>query len=91
MSDEYSNRKIPAFEGQDVAFTKAKLTSVAGLEINDEVLRMDGMVRMYIEGRVTRIDHVVNERTGALERLHTIKAIDCELLPYEKLPGVSTD
>ena len=73
---EANPAKLPQFEGQDVAFAKAKLTSVSALEVDDEVLRLDQMVRMNVEGRVVRIDHVVNAVTGSLERIQTIKVIE---------------
>lgn len=75
--------KLPQFEGQDVAFAKAKLTSVSGLEIDDRLLRLDDMVRMYVEGRVVRIDHVVNDRTGHLERVQTIKVIEGQIVDWD--------
>jgi hypothetical protein len=76
--------KIPDFEGQPVDFTKAKLTSASSLEIDDQVLRLDDIVRAYVDCRVVRIDHVINERTGKLERVHTFKVIDATLVPYEE-------
>lgn len=75
--------KIPAFEGQEVEFTKAKLTSVNALEVDDEVFRMDQFVRMVVEARVVRVDHVVSEKSGKLERVHTFKAIDATVVPWE--------
>lgn len=75
---------IPDFEGQPVDFTKAKLTSASNLEIADQVLRLDDIVRAYVDCRVVRIDHVINERTGKLERVHTFKVIDATLVPYEE-------
>lgn len=74
---------IPQFEGQDVAFTKAKITSAASLEIDDRVFRHDDIVRFVIEGRVTGVDHKVNDRSGNLERIHTIKAIDALVLDWD--------
>lgn len=75
---------IPAFEGKEVAFTKAKLTSAANLEIDDQVFRVDDYVRMVIEGRVSAVNHNVNDKTGNLERVHTIKAIDCQVVSWEQ-------
>lgn len=71
--------RLPQFEGQDVTFAKARLTSVSGMEIDDEVLHLDQIVSMNVEGRVIRIDHVVNERTGILERVQTIKVIEGQI------------
>ena len=81
--------KIPDFEGAHVEFTKAKLTSVNALEVDDEVFRVDQFVRMLVEARVVRVDHVVNEKTGKMERVHTFKAIDAAVVPWEaQIAGV---
>jgi len=77
---EANPAKLPQFEGQDVSFAKAKLTSVTALEIDDRVLRLDEMVSMYVDGRVVRIDHVVNDKTGHLERVQTIKVIEGQIV-----------
>lgn len=66
---------VPKFDGQDVTHTKAKLASVSGLDINDEVLRMDQLVQMTVVGRVTRVDHVV-DNAGRIVRVQTIKILD---------------
>lgn len=72
---------IPNFEGQEVAFTKGKITSAANLEIDDSVFRLDDIVQVLVETRVTGIDHKVNERSGKMERIHTFKAIEAIVLP----------
>lgn len=74
---------LPDFEGQPVEFSRLKLTSVTDLEVNEEANRMDDLVRLYVEGRVMRIDHVVDERTGKLKRVHTIKVVDAIQLPWD--------
>lgn len=66
---------IPNFEGEEVFSTKAKITSVAGLEVGDRVFRMDESVKLVIEARVVGIDHKPNPQ-GKLERVHLLKAID---------------
>ncbi len=71
---------IPDFEGKEVEFTAAKITSVAGLEIDDAVWRVDDYIRMVVECRVVAVHHSVNEKTGKLGRVHTIKAIDSKVL-----------
>lgn len=73
---------IPDFEGKNVAQTKAKISSVAALEIDDQTWRVDDFIRMQIEGRVIAVDHKVDEKTGHLVRVHTVKAVDCTLLPW---------
>ena len=74
---------LPQFEGKEVEFTAAKITSVAGLEIEDSVWPMDHYVRMVIEARVVGIDHKVNEKTGKLGRVHLLKAVDSKVIPWE--------
>lgn len=75
--------KIPAFEGQEVEFTKAKLTSVNALEVDDKTFHLDQFARLLVECRVVRVDHVVNEKTGKLERVHTFKAVDAQVVPWD--------
>jgi hypothetical protein len=71
------------FEGKNVKATAAKITSVAGLEIDDSVWRVDQYVRMVVECRVVAVDHKVNEKSGVLARVHLLKAIDSKVLPWE--------
>lgn len=77
----HANPEIPRFEGQDVSFTKGKITSVGGLEIGDQVFRMDQVVRMVVECRVVGIDHKVNAQ-GDLERVHLMKAVDSIVIDW---------
>jgi hypothetical protein len=80
---ETPNTPIPDFEGQEVSFTKGKITSVSGLEIGDQVFRMDETVRMVVESRVIGIDHKVNATTGKLERVHLMKALDSVVIAWD--------
>lgn len=80
---EFSNPDIPKFETKNVALTKAKITSVAGLEIGDLVWGVDEFVRLTVETRVTAVLHQVNQTTGKLERVHVLKAMDCKVLPWD--------
>lgn len=79
----HSPSGLPDFEGQPVDFARIKLTSVSELEVNDEVIRMDDLVRLYVEGRVVRIDHVVDDKSGKLKRIHTIRVVDAIQLPWD--------
>ena len=74
---------LPTFEGKEVEFTAAKITSVAGLEIDDAVWPVDHYVRMVVECRVVGIDHKVNEKTGKLGRVHLLKAIDSTVVAWD--------
>lgn len=67
---------LPQFEGQDVHELKAKLTSTSGLELSDNHHRMDQTIAMVVTGRVVRVDHVVDERTGNLNRIETFKIVE---------------
>lgn len=82
QGETFAPSEIPRFEGQEVAFTKAKVTSVSGLEIGDEVFRMDDTVRMVVEARVVGIDHKVNSE-GKLERIHNLKALDSIVIDWK--------
>jgi hypothetical protein len=65
---------LPRFEGQDVASTRLRMTSVSSLDLEDDKpFRIDDMVKLFVEGRVTRVDHVVDEKSGELRRVHTIR------------------
>lgn len=74
---------IPFFEGQMVNFTKASFTSGSNLEIEDKVFRTDEIVQFVVEARCAGINHKVNEKTGDLERIHSMKVIDVLPVPYE--------
>ena len=73
--------QIPAFEGKDVATTKVRMSSTLGLDFQNTVLHTDDVVFLVVEARVTGISHQVNERSGELERVQTLKAIDVTLHP----------
>jgi hypothetical protein len=73
---------IPDFESKTVEHTKAKITSVARLDVDDKVFRMDDAVKVVVECRVEGIDHKVNA-DGALERVHLLKAIDAVVVTWD--------
>lgn len=72
---------IPDFEGQSVATTKLKITSTVALDV-DGVFRMDDIIRITVEARVSQVHHNVNERSGHLERVHLAKALAVETAPW---------
>lgn len=82
QGERYGPADIPRFEGEEVTFTKAKVTSVSGLEIGDQVFRLDQVVRMVVEARVVGIDHKVNA-DGKLERVHNMKALDSIVIDWK--------
>lgn len=75
-------RPIPLYEGKEVADTKLRVGSTIGLDIGGAVLKVDDIVRIVVEGRVTSVNHVVNEKTGELVRVQSVKAIDAEIAPW---------
>jgi hypothetical protein len=81
-SKELEVRRLPSFEGKPVSTTKIRIVSPVGLDIDNEVLRMDDIVRMVVEGRVTKVEHVVNDKSGEIERIQTIKVIEVGFEPW---------
>lgn len=84
-------RQLPDYEGQKVEGLNAKLTSVSGLEISDEVHRIDDTVRLLVTGRVTGVNHVVNIKTGRLERIETIAVSEALQVPWDALSDLMDD
>lgn len=77
-----SDTGLPDFEGHEVTMTKAKITSVAGLEIDDNVFHLDQSVKLIVETRVISVQHVVDAATGKLERVHVLKAHDSQVIDW---------
>lgn len=75
-------RPIPAYEGKEVASTRLRVGSTAAIDISDAVLKVDDIVRIVVEARVTSVNHVVNEKTGELVRIQSVKSIDAEITPW---------
>jgi hypothetical protein len=67
---------IPEFEGETVELTAAKVTSASALEIDDQAWRMDNYVELVVTCRVVGVDHKVNDKTGKLTRVHTLKVVE---------------
>ena len=80
---------IPAFEGEEVVSTVAKIVSAGGLEIDDAVWRMDHYVQLLVTTRVLGVDHPMNEKTGKLQRVHKLKAIEVDVVKsWDPLTGL---
>lgn len=73
---------VPMFEGKPVSATKLKITSTAGLDVGDRVLKVDDIIRILVDARVSQVHHNVNERNGDLERVQTAKALAVEIVPW---------
>ncbi len=74
---------LPTFEGEPVEGLRAKLTSTSNLEVSDAHHRLDDTARLLVTGRVTRVDHVVDERTGKLVRVETFKVVEAIEVPWD--------
>lgn len=79
---------LPNFEGEPVHGLRAKLTSTTNLELGEAHHRLDETVRMLVTGRVTRVDHVVDERSGQLLRVETFKVVEAIEVPWDALADV---
>jgi len=73
---EESGDPVRTFEGEQVQGLRAKLTSTASLEVSEEHHHLDQTARLLVTGKVTRIDHVVDQRSGRLIRVETFKVVD---------------
>jgi hypothetical protein len=82
---------LPQFEGEDVHQLKAKLTSTTGLELSDSHHRMDQTIAMVVTGRVVRVDHVVEERTGNLIRVETFKIVEATEIDWDDAGSLLSD
>jgi hypothetical protein len=78
VSDEphEQDNGLPTFEGEQVRGMRARLTSTSGLELGEEPHRIDQTVRLLVTGRVVRVDHVVEDKTGYLIRVETFKVVE---------------
>lgn len=74
---------IPNFEGEAVDYARIKLAAVSRVDVGDAWSRIEDTVRMYVEGRVTAVHHAVDEVSGKLVRVHTIKVVDARQLPWD--------
>lgn len=79
---------LPSFEGERVDGLKAKFAAANNLELSDDFHRLDQTARMIVTGKVTRVDHVVDERTGRLVRVETFKVIDAVEIPWNAVNDV---
>lgn len=78
------------FEGETVHAVRARLTSTS-IELGDDVHRLDDTARLVVTGRVTRIDHVVDDRTGNLLRVETFKIVDALEVPWDTVSHLVDD
>lgn len=81
QGESFRPSEIPRFEGDEVASTKAKVTGSTNLDVNDDVFKMDQVVRMVVEARVEGVNHVV-DKDGKLTRVHNMKVIDSIVIAW---------
>ena len=94
MGDEIPQereRRLPTFEGQDVHEVVAKIGSVNDLDLGDDVKRIDQTLRLVVTGRICAVDHKVDEKTGNLKRVHTIKVTDAIEVPWDAISDAVLD
>lgn len=65
-----------AFQGKAVSSHKLQLTGGAKDLMFGDAPEIDEIIEVTFEGRVTGVDHRVNEKTGDLEAIVRVKAID---------------
>lgn len=73
---------VPLFEGKVVDATALKIANSSVLDLTDVVLGVDDVIRIEVEAKVVSVNHVVHEPTGRLIRVHTAKAFDARLMPF---------
>lgn len=81
QGEAYPSNDIPKFEGNEVARTSAKVTSMSNLDIGDRHFPMDRIVRMVVEARVEGIGHDVGT-DGKLIRVHRMRVVDSIIIDW---------
>ncbi len=82
---------LPLFEGERVAGLRARLVSTGGLELGEAPHRIDETARLLVTGRVTRVDHVVDEKSGRLIRVETLKIVEAVEVEWEAVSALLMD
>lgn len=87
VSELREDPPIPSFCGKPVDAARVRMTSatVDSTDVHD----IDDVVQVTFEGRVTSVDHRVNEQTGELVRVHTIKVLEVEHVQRLVAPGMT--
>lgn len=73
------------FQGKEIHATKVTLSG-GGQEIFEDPPELDQIVRVVLEGRVTGVDHRVNDRSGDLDRNVRVKVMDIDSLSVLTYP-----
>lgn len=73
---------IPHFEGHPVIGSTVKMSgAMPQTELDDVVLGVDDVVQMISLFRCIGVQHKVDEKTGNLIRVHTLKPVEMVLYP----------
>ena len=76
------------FQGKKVSATKVQLTGGAK-ETFDGVPEIDQIVSIVVDGRVTGVDHRVNEQSGDLEQVVRVKVLDMSDVKTQTQPHMT--
>ena len=79
------NNRIPSFEGQVVDATSIKMSGAMPVESIDEdtVLYLDDIVQLVTQFRVVGVRHDMDDKTGNLIRVQTLRPIEAMLAPFD--------
>jgi hypothetical protein len=86
-SATFGRNGLPDFEGNIVDGARLSITGGRGLDVGDEVNAIDDTVHLYVQGRVTDVQHKVDKASGALVRIHVIAVMEAAQLPGDFDPG----
>lgn len=78
---------MPSFQGKDVALTKLKFTGGAK-EVHLAAPTIDQIVSITFDGRVSGVEYKVNEQTGDLEEIVSVRIIDVEDVTNQSYPNL---
>ncbi len=71
------------FQGLDVDTTLVKLSGSTNLDLGGRKLKLDDILRVQAEVRVTSVNHVIQEKTGLVQRQYVLKVIEGEIVPFD--------
>lgn len=80
---------MATFQGKDVALTKLKFTGGAK-ETYFDAPEIDQIVSVTFDGRVSGVEYKVNEQSGDLEEIVSVKIIDVEAVKTQSYPNLVT-
>lgn len=75
---------FPSFEGAEVHAAHLKISASAALDLSDVVVKVDDVIEIVVQARVTGVNHSVHTTSGQLVRVQTAKAVEAWLVPRER-------